>query len=154
MIAICAMILPGISGAFILLILGQYEHVTGVLRQLLGRDITTDAVLTLAVFGVGCVVGLLSFSKFLRWLLARWHDPTMAVLCGFMIGSLWKIWPFKELPAAETVDLKHKQYDNAWPKAFDGDVVLAIALAVGGMVLVLGLDAMTRRHQRPDDSSL
>ncbi len=146
MIAICAMILPGISGAFILLIMGMYEHITGVLRGLLHGELTADNLLTVAVFALGCSLGLLGFSKFLRWLLARYQAPTMAVLCGFMLGSLRKIWPFK---AGESVDLTHDELHNAWPKAFDGHLLLAIGIALGGIALVLTLDWVTRRDQQP-----
>ena len=73
MIAICAMILPGISGAYILLLLGMYLHVTGAIKGLPKGDISIDNLTTIAVFCAGCAVGLLSFSKLLRWLLARIH---------------------------------------------------------------------------------
>jgi putative membrane protein len=149
-VAICAMILPGISGTFILLILGEYDYVTGVIRGLKSGEVTPENVLSLAVFGVGCAVGLLAFSKFLRWLLARYHRQTMALLCGFMIGSLRRIWPFKaESPgAAEAADLKHQQLTNVWPEAFDAQVTLALGLAVAAVLFVLALDFMARRHQR------
>ena len=80
MLAICAMILPGISGSFILLILGQYEHVLGLVR---GLDL-----LPLAVFALGCGLGLVLFSRLLSWLLRRYEQTTMAILAGFMLGSL------------------------------------------------------------------
>jgi len=86
-IAICAMILPGISGAFILVLLGKYRYILGAL-------ISLDLVIILT-FGAGCVIGLLSFSRLLRWLMARFHDPTIAALTGLMIGSLRKVWPWQ-----------------------------------------------------------
>lgn len=86
-IAICAMILPGISGAFILLILGKYEFIMNALRNF---DIAV--ILT---FILGCVVGLLSFAKIISWLLKNYYNITVALLAGFMIGSLNKIWPWK-----------------------------------------------------------
>ena len=149
MVGICAMILPGISGAFILLIMGKYDHVTGVIRSLVHGELVKDNILTLVVFAGGCCVGLLSFSKVLRWLLARYHSQTMAVLCGFMIGSLRRIWPFKEEILSgplEAVDVKHKQFENVWPAALDGQVVLVVALAVAAMAFVLALDWLTRRY--------
>ncbi|MHC4516906.1 MAG: DUF368 domain-containing protein, partial [Planctomycetota bacterium] len=76
MIAICAMILPGISGAYILLLLGMYLHVTGAIKGLPKGDVSVENLTTIAVFCAGCVVGLLSFSKLLRWLLARFTSPT------------------------------------------------------------------------------
>ena len=87
-IAICAMILPGISGSFILLILGKYEFIIEALKDL--------NILVIAVFGTGCVIGLLSFSRLVSWLLKKFHDLTVAFLAGFMIGSLNRIWPWKE----------------------------------------------------------
>jgi putative membrane protein len=86
-IAICAMILPGISGAFILVLLGKYRYILGAL-------ISLDLVVILT-FGAGCVIGLLGFSRLLRWLMARFHDPTIAALTGLMIGSLRKVWPWQ-----------------------------------------------------------
>lgn len=87
-LAICAMILPGISGAFILLLLGKYEF---MIKSLISIDI-----LVISVFISGCIVGLLSFSRFLSWLLTNYRLLTLALLAGFMIGSLNKIWPWKE----------------------------------------------------------
>lgn len=88
MIAICAMILPGISGSFILLIMGAYA---GVVKAISDKDL-----LKIATVGLGAVVGLLAFSNLLKWLLAKYNNTMMAVLTGFLIGSLWKIWPWKQ----------------------------------------------------------
>ncbi len=88
-IAICAMILPGISGSFILLLLGKYEYVLSALR-----DMKFDIILT---FVAGCIIGLTSFAHLLDWLLKRYHDLTVALLAGFMIGSLNKVWPWKQV---------------------------------------------------------
>ena len=95
-LAICAMILPGISGSFILLILGKYEYIMGVITGLVSGENFTGNLLIMAVFMVGAVVGILGFSKFLHWLLARWHKETLIVLAGFIIGSLVKVWPWNE----------------------------------------------------------
>ena len=112
-VAICAMILPGISGSFILLILSKYEFImaaitgfVGNLGALWGAE-GADAALfwqsasILAVFMVGAVTGILGFSKFLHWLLARWHKETLIVLAGFIIGSLVKVWPWSNPEAME-----------------------------------------------------
>ena len=88
-IAICTMILPGISGSFILVILGKYDYIMGAVSNL---DIPV-----LIVFALGCAVGILAFAKFLNWLLARWERQTMLVLLGFVIGSLVKVWPWNDL---------------------------------------------------------
>lgn len=87
-IAICAMILPGISGSFILLLLGMYANILGAVKGL--------EFLTLAIFAAGCLSGLLGFTRFLSWLLHHHHGPALAVLTGFMIGSLNKVWPWKQ----------------------------------------------------------
>jgi putative membrane protein len=148
MVGICAMILPGISGAFILLIMGCYEHITGIIKSLLHGEVTGENILELVVFAGGCLVGLLSFSKFLRWLLARYHGPTMAVLCGFIIGSLRRVWPFKQWPD-EGPEIK-SQYTNILPESFDEHVALALALAVVAIVFVIFLDWISRREQDED----
>lgn len=87
-IAICAMILPGISGAFILLLMGMYSFIIGA--------VSSFQWLVLVLFAVGAVAGIISFSHLLSWLLARFHGLTVALLTGFMVGSLNKIWPWKQ----------------------------------------------------------
>ena len=98
-IAICAMILPGISGSFILLILGKYQYIMGVITGLVSGVEVGRNLMILAVFLVGAVVGILGFSKFLHWLLARWNKETLIVLAGFIIGSLVKVWPWSNTEA-------------------------------------------------------
>ncbi|MCA8961429.1 MAG: DUF368 domain-containing protein [Planctomycetes bacterium] len=134
-IAICAMILPGISGSYLLVLLGKYEWVIGILHGLKKGDVTSEDLLLLSVFAAGCLIGILAFSKFLRWLLERFHDPTLGLLCGFMLGSLRKLWPFKN--AADYNRLPHG-FDEAW---------LPIALAAGGAAIVLAL-ALTASRVR------
>ncbi|MEQ9216841.1 MAG: DUF368 domain-containing protein [Cyclobacteriaceae bacterium] len=124
-IAICAMILPGISGSFILLLLGKYDYVLGAVKDLnLG---------VIAVFGLGCLVGIISFSKLIHWLLQHYKPVTMSVLAGFMLGSLNKIWPWK-------IDL-----DNVMPTHYSivtgmdnylGIAILFFILGIGIVVLL------------------
>lgn len=90
-LAICAMILPGISGAFILLLIGKYEY---MINALISFDLPV-----IMVFVLGCFLGLLGFSRFLSWILTHYRFPTLALLAGFMIGSLNKVWPWKEVIA-------------------------------------------------------
>ena len=144
MIAICAMILPGISGAFILLVLGKYEDMIGILRKLLHGDIHATEAVTIAVFLSGCILGLLGFSKLLRWLLARFEVAMMAVLCGFMAGSLRKIWPFKVDRSPDITDFKLKHFENVWPEQFDSQTLLAIGIVVVAAGFVFLLDWMSR----------
>lgn len=98
-IAICAMILPGISGSFILLILGKYQYIMEVISSIVAGENLGSNLLILGVFLLGAVVGIISFSKFLHWLLARWHKETLIALAGFIIGSLVKVWPWSNTEA-------------------------------------------------------
>jgi len=133
-LAICAMILPGISGAYILVLLGKY-HFT--LEALNNRDIGTLFTL---IFGA--VVGLLSFVRILSWLLKRYHDLTMAVLIGLMLGSLRRIWPWKET-VTTFIDSNGKQMPglqiNIIPPQVNAEVVLAFLFASLGFLVVIGL---------------
>jgi len=88
-IAICAMILPGISGSFILLLLGKYAFIM--------KSVTELNVPILIIFATGAAIGIVSFSHFLTWLLKKYYKPTLCVLAGFMIGSLVKVWPWKRV---------------------------------------------------------
>ncbi|KAB1065049.1 DUF368 domain-containing protein [Salibacter halophilus] len=88
MVAICAMILPGISGSFILLLMGSYKAVLDAVHE---RDFAI-----IATVGAGAIIGLLSFSRLLKWMFHKYHDATIALLSGFLLGSLNKIWPWKE----------------------------------------------------------
>ncbi len=133
-LAICAMILPGISGAFILVLLGAYKPILSAVND---RDIKT-----IAVVGLGAIVGLLSFSKILKWLFANYKNYTLAILTGFIIGSLNKIWPWKETLSwrtnSEGLKVAFKQQSIS-PFHFDGDAQLAMAifLAIVGFGLIL-----------------
>lgn len=99
-VAICAMILPGISGAFLLLILGKYNYITEILKS----PFSKGNPLQLIIFALGCLFGLLSFAKFLNHLLKRYHGSTIAFLTGLMLGSLRKIWPFKKALETKLID--------------------------------------------------
>jgi putative membrane protein len=143
-IAICAMILPGISGAFILVLLGAY---TPVLAAVNDRDFKT-----VAVIGLGAVIGLLSFSKILKWLFANYKNYTLAVLTGFIIGSLNKIWPWKETLTWRTnshgIKVPFNQ-QSVSPFSFDGDseLMMSIILAVIGFSLILLMEKLAVKKQ-------
>lgn len=146
-IAICAMILPGISGSFILVLMGLYSY---VLTAVKGLDL-----MILLVFASGCVVGLVSFAGILRWLLTHWRDLTLAFLTGLMIGSLNKIWPWKETLTWRTNSQGQQEpllQSNLWPDQFaqingqDPQLLWAIGLAAAGVALVLGLEWLAARH--------
>ncbi|MAD77395.1 MAG: DUF368 domain-containing protein [Rheinheimera sp.] len=120
-VAICAMILPGISGAFILLILGMYGPVMLAVTELqLG---------TIILFASGCLVGLLSFSKLLNWLLQHRHDATLALLIGVVIGALYRIWPWQY----EQQMLSPWQYQQ---QLGSHDLLLAVGSLVAGMMMI------------------
>ncbi len=146
-IAICAMILPGISGAYILVLLGEYEAITDILHRLKGGDVSTDDLWTLAVFMLGCVVGLLAFSKVLKALLSTWYAETMAVLGGFMIGSLLKVWPFQEADVPDAEITKTTVTHPVWPDQFDSNVITCLVVAVAAFLLVIVTDLVARRAQ-------
>ena len=128
-LAICAMILPGISGSFILLILGKYQYIMGVITNVVSGVDMGRNLLILGVFMVGAVVGILGFSKFLHWLLARWHRTTLIVLAGFIIGSLVKVWPWSNVEAMEQVS-RCGGYLWGW----------ALLFALVGFFLVTGIE--------------
>ena len=96
-IAICTMILPGISGSFILVLLGKYEYIMGAISDL------NWAVLIM--FGIGCILGIAAFSKFLHWLIAHYERPTLLTLIGFTLGSLVKVWPWSDKISVMTAQL-------------------------------------------------
>jgi putative membrane protein len=136
-IAICAMILPGISGSFILVLMGKYQYILNAVNE---RDI-----LTLCTFAIGAAVGLASFSRLLNWLFRKYHDFAIAVLTGFLIGSLRKIWPWKQT-LQTTVDRHGKivplLQQNILPQHWNTEFLLAIALAGTGFLIIIGMNVM------------
>ena len=92
-IASCALILPGVSGAFLLVLLGKYQYVLGAVNDVRGGD--WNAAVPLIFVGIGAALGLVTFAQILSWLFKRYHDLTVALLIGLMVGSLRKIWPWK-----------------------------------------------------------
>ena len=135
-VAICAMILPGISGAFILVLLGKYQY---VLQALNNRDI-----FTLATVAAGACVGIVLFSRFLGWLFANHHDLIVSILTGFMLGSLRKVWPWKKVVhiittgGQGTVEI----HQNILPGSIDMRTIWAVALMALGCAIVLALDQL------------
>lgn len=136
-IAICAMILPGISGSFILVLLGKYFFIMDVVKTL--------DVVVIAVFGAGVCIGITSFSHILSYALAHFRNITLAVLTGFMLGSLNKVWPWKEV--VETFVDSHGEVKplietNILPNAH---VPEAIVLMVAGFFLVYFLEKLSAK---------
>ncbi len=139
-LAICAMILPGISGSYILWLLGAYVAVTGIIKDVLKLQCSTREFTSLLVFAIGCAVGLIGFSKLLKWLLATAHAPMMAVLGGFMIGSLRLMWPFQRDLTPLVEDLKEKRFDWVMPSTWDSQVTICLTLAIVAVLAVLALE--------------
>ncbi len=144
MVAICAMILPGISGAMILLIFGVYIHLTEIPGNIVRGVDVSGGMITVVVFACGCALGLLSFSKVLRWLLTRHHSATMAVLCGFMFGSLRKLWPFQQDMTPHIEKVKYKDFQPYMPSTIDGHAINVIVVILIAIALVIAIDWMTR----------
>jgi putative membrane protein len=154
-LASCAMILPGISGAYILVMLGKYQTVLSAVNQ---RDI-----FTLALVALGAAIGLVTFAQILGWLFKRFHDYTVAVLIGLLLGSLRKVWPWKVniqwltdeagqfvLEHGERIAIKQL---NVWPDLSTTagviEVLLGLALAGLGMGVVLLLERVAGRTSQP-----
>lgn len=156
-IAICAMILPGISGSFILLILGKYEFIMRTISELVaGVDFGKNLII-IGIFLVGACIGILAFSKFLHWLLARWHKETLIVLAGFIIGSLVKVWPWSNTPAIvcsqfpAVAELEHAGAQTAFETAvaehasmIDPQIGSAVIFALIGFCMVTGIELAGR----------
>ena len=136
MIAICAMILPGISGAFILVLLGKYQYVLNAL--------TSFNLPVIITFMLGAATGIIAFSSFLRWLLDHHHDITVAALMGFMLGSLREVWPWKITRMVGDVPT---QVDMVLPTALNMETFAAFGLMLMGFVAVLGLDYVAEKSK-------
>ncbi|WP_412561325.1 DUF368 domain-containing protein [Winogradskyella sp. MIT101101] len=143
-IAICAMILPGISGSFILVILGAYKTLSDAIHDFDFKRI--------AIFALGAVVGLLSFSRILKWLFKNYHNATLALLSGFIVGSLNKVWPWKRVLSwrtdSEGLKVPFKE-ESVWPTDFSGEpqVLYAIILMFAGFFTILILERLGSKNQ-------
>ncbi|QDU82171.1 hypothetical protein Pla110_39260 [Polystyrenella longa] len=149
-IAISAMILPGISGSFILLILGTYHTITGYLRAMLGGSIELTQLGSLGWFALGALVGLIGFSKILRWLLERYEMLVLATLCGFMLGSLRRIWPFQVDRTPEESEFKLKVFENTFPDLSAGSTWFSLLLMLVAFGAVILLDRTQRKYKKQE----
>jgi len=136
-IAISAMVLPGISGSFLLLVFGLYHFVTYSMRSAV-YDREAEAFVVVGIFSLGMISGILIFSRFLNWLLKHYHDATMAALAGIMVGSLRKLWPFFQTKSDGTVE-------NVLPSTFDTTVIVTVVLCLIGAVAVTMLERIGRK---------
>lgn len=135
-VAISAMILPGISGSFMLLLMGKYQFILDTVNQLKKLTNVAENLCTLLLFAMGLVVGISVFVRFLSWLLRKFHDITVAVLIGFMLGSLRKVWPWK---VGENI-----ANENIMP-AINTSFFIALVLAAAGFILVLAVEYTAKR---------
>jgi putative membrane protein len=155
-LAIIAMILPGVSGAFILLLMGSYQTVIGTINQFrealltLNFELLGEVLIKLMTFAFGAILGLKLFSKVLHWMFLHHKNRTLAVLIGFMIGSLNKIWPWKKV--LETRTNSHGEVipfleKSILPNDFDGDpkILTAILFTVIGFILIYGLEKIANK---------
>jgi len=134
-IAICAMILPGISGSFILVLLGSYHIVLEAIKE---RDL-----IVVGLFGTGCVIGLLTFARVLKFLFSKYKGITIALLTGFMVGSLYKVWPWKNQIGSEPLVI-HSNGKEDWmmanvlPDNYVGEsnLMYAVLCCIGGFLLI------------------
>ena len=141
-IAVCAMILPGISGAFILILLGSYKTILEAVHE---KDM--KIVVTVAL---GCIFGLLSFARLLKWMFENYKNVTLAVLTGFILGSLPKIWPWKKVLKTKTFGEKIIVINdkNISPFSFEDDnqLIFAITLAIIGFSLIFILEKVASKE--------
>jgi len=140
-IAICAMILPGISGSFILVLLGAYKPVLDAIHN---KDFKL-----LAILATGAIVGLLFFSKILKWLFNHYRNFTLAMLTGFILGSLNKIWPWKQTLTwrlnSHGVKVPFNE-QSILPSSYEGEpqIAMAIILAVIGFLVIILLEKLAK----------
>lgn len=144
-LGICAMILPGISGAFILVLLGAYKPVLDAIHN---RD-----YMTITIVGMGAVVGLLTFSKILKWLFLNFKNYMLAILSGFVLGSLNKIWPWKETLTwrinSKGINVPFNE-KSVLPFDYNGEnqLYMALILAIIGFFVILLLERIAKQSQK------
>ncbi|MCH7407971.1 DUF368 domain-containing protein [Belliella sp. DSM 111904] len=148
-IAICAMILPGVSGSFLLLMLGQYESILAAVSE---RNFSV-----IMIFAAGCITGLLAFSRLISWLLKKHHAITIAVLSGFMLGSINKLWPWKivlSYRVSSSGVQKPLITENILPQEYlaqtgqDSLFLQAILAFAFGIILVLGIERIANYFKK------
>ena len=143
-LAISAMILPGISGSFVLLLIGKYDYILGAVNGLKSgilnaeSSLIVSSLVILLCFGTGVIAGLISFVRLLSYCLKNYYTWTIAVLIGFMLGSLRKVWPFKN------GDI------NILPRSFDFETILTVILAVAGFIMVLAIEKFAEKLENEE----
>lgn len=144
-IGITAMILPGLSGSFLLLILGKYEFITGAIKN----PFLPENMVTIGIFLCGTISGLLGFSKILNYFMKHYRAQTMSVLTGILIGSMKKVWPWKEVLETKVVRGKVRvlRDANIFPSEIGTETYIAIALIVLGFISVLLMESYGSKRQ-------
>ena len=147
-LAISAMILPGISGSFVLLLIGKYDYILGAVNGLKSGMISADgdmimsSAAILLAFGLGVATGLISFVRLLSFCLEKYYSWTIAVLIGFMLGSLRKVWPFKDGDV------------NILPRDFSWETILTFALAISGFIMVLVIERWAEKLEKENTKEI
>ncbi len=148
-IAICAMILPGVSGSFILLLMGKYLYILNALSNF--------EIVTILLFIAGAAVGIISFSHILSWLLKHFHTATVSLLTGFMIGSLNKVWPWKEVlettlnSHGETIPLVQRNISPMQFESINGEssmLIMAVVMAIVGFATIYIIEKLGHSAQK------
>ena len=142
-IGITAMILPGLSGSFLLLILGKYEFITGAVKS----PFVDGNFIILLTFVAGSITGVAGFSRVLNWFMKHYRSQTMAFLTGVLIGSMKKVWPWKEVLETKVVRGKVRilRDTNILPSEMNGEVALAIIVCIVGFIAVLWMESKSRK---------
>lgn len=142
-IGITAMILPGLSGSFLLLILGKYEFITGAVKS----PFVDGNFIILLTFVAGSITGVAGFSRVLNWFMKHYRSQTMAFLTGVLIGSMKKVWPWKEVLETKVVRGKVRilRDANILPSEMNGEVALAIIVCIVGFIAVLWMESKSRK---------
>lgn len=140
-VSVCTMLLPGISGSFVLQIMGKYEYIMGAL------DFQAVNWPVVAVFGLGCVIGILAFAKFLKWLMGKWEKQTLLILTGFVIGSLFRIWPYSDMQALREAQLLRTGIESPLDLQIPGAVLWCI-MGAALVVIIQCLGSLASRKER------
>ncbi|MFT7113863.1 MAG: putative membrane protein [Candidatus Azotimanducaceae bacterium] len=143
-VGISGMMLPGLSGSFILILMGNYE-------LLMVKAIANLNLWHIVLFGAGSIAGLMVFSHILTWILHRYKDITIALLTGFVFGSLNIIWPWKEIAAYQTKangDIVPIKYDKFFPTEFDSYTLLAFGIMISGIVSIWMIEYLANRNKK------
>ena len=154
-ISIIAMILPGLSGSFLLLILGQYDRIWSAVGNVARLQLNADEIYMILLLVIGCAAGLGAFVHLLNYLMKNFEAVTIAALIGFMIGSIPRLWPFQHDDLSSIVLQKGKPvatriiYDM--PQSFDGKTLFTILCAIAGLGLVMGIEFYANRIKKNNE---